>query len=178
MGPPRPGRVARLELPPPQVPRRRLPWLGRRPGDPAAFLELHHVVLPDLTPGQRHRENVTGAPDALPGRRAGQVVVAVPARLRRRIRDQLEDLRRPGRDLPGGADHPWRVLLSCHVPHLPLPVTSRTIFPPACPASRIRCASAAASRGSTWLMTGRNSRRSSRSASARVRSPSSWMSTP
>ena len=114
MGNPRPGRVDRLELPPPQVPRRHLPWLGRRPGDPAAFLELHHVVLPDLTPGQRHRENVTGAPDALPGRCAGQVVVAVPARLRRRIRDQLEDPPRPGRDLPGRADHPRRILLSCH----------------------------------------------------------------
>ena len=49
-----------------------------------------------------------------PAARCGQVVVAVPARLGRRIRDQREDPLRPGRDLPAGADHPRRLLLSCH----------------------------------------------------------------
>ena len=98
-------------------PRRLPPRLGRRPGDSAAFLELDYVVLPDGAPGQRHREHVTGAPDALSGRRDGQVVVAVPARLGRRIRDQREDPLRLGRDVPAGADHSRCLLLSCHAPY-------------------------------------------------------------
>src|ERR1035441_2063480 len=67
-------------------------------------------------PGQRHREHITGAADPLPGGRPDQVVVAVPARLRSRIRDQLEDRPRPGHDLTAGADHAWPLLLSCHPP--------------------------------------------------------------
>jgi len=84
------------------------------------------VVLPDAAMGERHREHITGAADALPGGRPGQVVVAVPARLRSRIRDQLEDRSRPGRDLAAGADHARR-LLSCHAPskHLANGVTGR-----------------------------------------------------
>src|ERR1700750_2161423 len=114
MGTPRARRAAWLELPPPQVPRRLLTRLGRQPGDPAALIELDHVILPDLTPGQRHREHITGAADPLPGWCRGQVVVAIPARLFSRICDQVEDRRWTGRDLAAGADHPGFLLLSCH----------------------------------------------------------------
>src|ERR1700683_2464760 len=99
------------------MPRRPLPRLGGGPGDPAALLELHHMVLPDAALSQRHREHVACPADPLAGGGLGQVVVAVPARLHRRIRDQLEDLPRPGRDLTAGADHPRRLLLSCHTYH-------------------------------------------------------------
>src|SRR5690349_16661406 len=98
------------------MPGRRLPHLGRAPGHQAALLELHHVVLPDLTAAQRHREYVADLPDALPGVRRAQVVVTVPARLLSRVRDQLEDPLRPGRDLTARADHARRLLLGCHAP--------------------------------------------------------------
>src|ERR1043165_6303306 len=98
------------------MPGRRLAHLGGAPGHPAALLELHHVVLPDLTTAQRHREHVTDLADALPGVRRAQVVVTVPARLLSRIRDQLEDTLRPGRDLTAPADHARCLLLSCHTP--------------------------------------------------------------
>src|SRR5260370_26982873 len=96
------------------MPGRLLPRLGGKPGDPAALLELDHVVLPDGAPGQRHREHVADPADPLASLRAGQVVVAVPARLRGRVRDQLEDRPGPGRDLAAGADHPRRLLLTGH----------------------------------------------------------------
>jgi len=71
------------------------------------------VVLPDgAIPGERHQEGITRPVHTLPGRRPRQVLVAVPARLRRRIRDQLEDPLRAGGDLPSGGDYPvvrWRV---------------------------------------------------------------------
>jgi GrpB-like predicted nucleotidyltransferase (UPF0157 family)/predicted GNAT superfamily acetyltransferase len=108
------ARPGRLQFPPPQVPRLLAPHLGRHPGDPPALLELDHVVLPDGTRGERHREHLARAADTLPVGRLGQVGVAVPARLRDRIGDQLEDLPRPGRDLAAGADHTRRILLGCH----------------------------------------------------------------
>src|SRR5689334_19686600 len=98
------------------MPRRRLAHLGGAPGHPAALLELHHVVLPDLTAAQRHREHITDPPDALPGVRRAQVVVAIPARLLSRIRDQLEDPLGPGRDLTARNDDTPFLLLGCHVP--------------------------------------------------------------
>src|SRR5690349_14289547 len=98
------------------MPGRRLAYLGGAPGHPAALLELHHVILPDLTAAQRHREHVTDLPDALPGVRRAQVVVAVPGRLLSRIRYQLEDPLGPGRDLTARADDTRFLLLGCHVP--------------------------------------------------------------
>src|SRR5581483_9464359 len=98
--------AAGLEFPAPQVTRRGPAHLRGPPRHPAPLLELDHVVLTDLTAAQRHREHLAGPADALPGAGRAQVVVAVPARLPGRIRDQLEDLRRAGRDLAGGADHP------------------------------------------------------------------------
>src|SRR5262249_8266656 len=87
------------------------------PGNPAAFVELDHMVLPDGTiVGQRHREHLTRAAHPLPTGRFGQIVVAVPAGLLSRIPDQLEDPPRPGRDLAARADHPRLLLRSCHAP--------------------------------------------------------------
>src|SRR6516165_4014246 len=98
------------------MPGRTLPRLGGHPGDPAALVELDHVVLPDSAHGQRHREHVTPAADPLPAGCLDQVVVAVPAWLLSRIGYQLEDPSRPGRDLTAGADHARRLLLSRHAP--------------------------------------------------------------
>ena len=90
---------------------------GGPPGNPAAFFELDHVVLPDgAIVGQRHREHLTRAAHALPGGCAGQIVVPVPARLLSWVRDQLEDPLRPGRDLAARADHARLLLRSCHAP--------------------------------------------------------------
>src|SRR5215467_14625974 len=116
MGDPRARGGDRLELPSPEVPGRLSPHLGGPPGDQAVFVELDHVVFPDAAVGERHREQITRPADPLPVRCPGQVVVAVPARLLSRIRDQLEDPPRLGRDLSAGADHARRLLLDCHVP--------------------------------------------------------------
>src|SRR5829696_7291312 len=56
------------------------------------------MVLPDAALGGRHHEHVPVAADALPGGRLGQVVVAVPAWLLSRIRDELEDVPRLRRE--------------------------------------------------------------------------------
>src|SRR6185312_17107632 len=96
--------VDRVQLPPPQVSGRRPAGIGRCPGDPAPLLELDDVVLPHTPARRRHHEHLTRAADALPVRRLGQVVVPVPPRLLNRIRDQLEDLGRLGRNLPTGTD--------------------------------------------------------------------------
>ena len=88
--------------------------LGGHPGDPAALLELGHVVLPDAAPGERHREHPTCAADALPGRRPGQVVAAVRARLLSPVGDQLEDRARLSRNLTAGTDHARSLLLRDH----------------------------------------------------------------
>ena len=106
-----------LEFPSPQVPRRRLAWFGGSPGNPAAFFELDHVVLPDrAVVGQRHREHLTRAAHALPSGCFGQIVVAVPPGLLSRIRDQLEDSPRTGRDLAARTDYARLLLSSCHAP--------------------------------------------------------------
>src|SRR5215831_14971977 len=103
-----------LKFPSPQVTRRLPTRLGGPPGDPPALVELDHVVLPDFTPGQCRPEHIASTADPLPGFRRGQVVVAIPARLFGRIGDQVEDRRRADRDLTGGADHPRRLMISCH----------------------------------------------------------------
>jgi len=110
------AQAVRLEFPSPQVPGRTLPRFGGHPGDPAALVELDHVILPDAAPGQPHRAHVASLADPLPVGRFGQVVVAVPARLLGRIRDQLEDPSRGGRDLAASADHARRLLLGRHAP--------------------------------------------------------------
>src|SRR5215472_28030 len=74
------------------------------------------MVLPDIAPGQRHREHITRPADPLPIGCPGQVVVAVPAWLLSRLRDELEDPLRPGRYLAAGADHAWCLLLGRHAP--------------------------------------------------------------
>ncbi len=57
----------------------------------------------------RHGEDVADGAHPLPGGSFGQVLIAVPARLLCRVRDQLEDhLRRCG-DLATGCDDSWRL---------------------------------------------------------------------
>jgi hypothetical protein len=114
VGDPRALGVNRVQFPTPEVPRRYLPGLGRCPGDPSALLELDNVILPDAAAGGRHHEHVTYAADPLPGRRLSQVVVAVPAWLLSRIRDELEDLPRPSRELATGADNAGNLFVTCH----------------------------------------------------------------
>jgi hypothetical protein len=60
------------------MPRRPLPRLGGGPGDPAALLELDHVVLPDAALSQRHREHVACLADPLARLRAGDAPVDGP----------------------------------------------------------------------------------------------------
>ena len=52
-----------LQLPAPQVSRRRLVGLGRQPGDASSLDELDNVVDPSAPNRQHHRERVTDAPD-------------------------------------------------------------------------------------------------------------------
>src|SRR5664279_2187283 len=111
------GPVDRIEFPSPKVPRRFLLRLGRLPGDAPTLDELHHVVLPNTATGERHREHVTNATDALAGWCLGQVVVSVPPRLLRRIGNQLEDRLKPGRDIPTRAGDPWDPIGACHSHH-------------------------------------------------------------
>ena len=80
-----------LQLPAPQVSRRRFARLGRQPGDASSLDELDNVVDPSAPNRQHRRERVTDAPDALSGGSGDEVVVAIPFRLTRRIGDQLED---------------------------------------------------------------------------------------
>ena len=96
--------VARLELPPPQVSWRIGVDLGGPPGNPPAFVELDDMVLPHLSPGQRHGEHVPDCPHALAGLGRRQVLVAVPRRLPGRVGDQLEEHLRRGVDHPAGTD--------------------------------------------------------------------------
>jgi hypothetical protein len=96
------------------VPGRGLARLGGRPGDPAALLELGHVVFPHVARGDRRREHLARAADPLPFRRLGEVVVAVPPGLLERVGDQLEDPLRRGRDLAARAHHADVVLPTCH----------------------------------------------------------------
>ena len=70
--------VTRLELPPPQVPRRIGVDRGGPPGDPAALVELDDVVLPHLSPGQRHGEHVADRAHPLAGLGRREIAVAVP----------------------------------------------------------------------------------------------------
>jgi hypothetical protein len=89
---------------------------GRLPRDTARFLELDDVILPDAAAGERHGERVPDLADALPGRRRGQVGVAIPARLLERVRDELEDSLRRSRDLAAGAHYPLSLIVRCHDP--------------------------------------------------------------
>src|SRR5262245_35291537 len=84
----------------------RLAGLGRSPCDAAPFDELDHVVFPNAAVGEGHGEYVADGADPLPGRRLGQVVVAVPPGLPRRVGDELEDRFRRRRDLAVDADDP------------------------------------------------------------------------
>jgi hypothetical protein len=59
----------------------------------------------DGASGERHREHVARAADALPLGRDRQVVIAIPARLLGGVSDELEDPLRLGRDLAARADH-------------------------------------------------------------------------
>jgi hypothetical protein len=63
------------------------------------------VVLADAAPPELHHEYVTDRSDALALGRDGQVVVAVPARLFRRIGNQLEDAFGARHDLTARAHH-------------------------------------------------------------------------
>src|SRR3546814_11012329 len=79
---------------------RRLAWLRGLPRDALPLDELDHVVLSDLTLGQRHGEDVADGAHALTGRGVAQVLVAVPLGLPRRVGDQLEHSARWCRHLP------------------------------------------------------------------------------
>ena len=114
MGDPRTRRVDRLQFPAPKMPRRWPPRLGRCPGNASALVEFDYAILPDVARGGRHQEHVTRAANPLPGRRLGQVVVAVPAWLLSRVHDELEDLLRPCCDLATGADNAGNLIVTCH----------------------------------------------------------------
>ena len=90
--------------------RRPLAGLGRRPRDPPALLELHHVVLTEGPLRQPHDEDVAHGLDALAGVGPREVVVAVPARLLRRVGNQLEDPFGGSVDLADRADDPRSVV--------------------------------------------------------------------
>ena len=94
----RPSVVERRELPAPQVARRWLAGLGGPPRDPPSLRELDDVVLPVCAAGQCHDEHVADRAHPLSGRRGGEVVVAVPPRLRRGVGDQREDVGRGRRN--------------------------------------------------------------------------------
>ena len=108
--------VARLELPPPQVPERCGTGLGRPPRDPAALLELDDVVLPHLPLVSVIVNTSPTARTRWPGSADAEVVVAVPRRLPGRVGDQLEDRLGGGLDDPAGADNS---LLVTHDPTVP-----------------------------------------------------------
>src|SRR3546814_5114427 len=59
--------------------------LRGHPGDQAALLELHDVVLADPARGVGHLEDVTHGVDPLAGIGMAEVVVAVPVGLGRRV---------------------------------------------------------------------------------------------
>src|SRR5882757_287324 len=109
MGDFRVGLAHRPELPAPEMARRLLARVRGTPRDTTPFDELHDVVLPDATRGDRHPENISDPPDALLLGCLDEVLVAVPARLQGGVGDQREDLFRTGRDLPTGAHNPGHV---------------------------------------------------------------------
>src|SRR6185369_6567805 len=115
--------IHRLKRPTPQM----TGWLfaGRSgsPRDPATLLELDHVVLPDGALGQHHDEDVTDHPHPLPTGSLSQVVVAVPLRLARRVRDQLEDPFGRSADAATRAHDP--VLVLRHATHA---ITTRALL--------------------------------------------------
>jgi hypothetical protein len=73
------------------MPGRLLPRLGWPPRNAAALAELGHVVLSDVPLRGRHNEHVADRADSLPGSRLSQIVVAIPARLLRRVGNELKD---------------------------------------------------------------------------------------
>jgi hypothetical protein len=70
--------------------------LSRSPCDAEALVELHDMILADLPSGEGHGEDIADSADPLAVGRLRQVVIAVPARLLRRVSDELEDLLRTG----------------------------------------------------------------------------------
>jgi hypothetical protein len=89
-----------------------LPFKRGRMGTVFAVAATWRRAVRVLRRGPRAGQATPGAPRGC----LGQVVVAVPARLLSRVRDQLEDPPSPGRDLAARADHPRLLLRSCHVP--------------------------------------------------------------
>jgi hypothetical protein len=84
-------RLDRLKLPPPEVSWWLLAWFGGIPRNTPTLLELDDVIFPDVRPLGRHSEHFTDRSDALPASGLGQVVVAIPAWLLSRVRNQLKD---------------------------------------------------------------------------------------
>src|SRR5271165_957136 len=87
-----------------------MPWrsptrLRRTPGDATAFFELDDVILADAAHRQGHGEDVAEAANALSGFGFGEVVVAIPARLLRGIRDELENTIGARGDVAACADY-------------------------------------------------------------------------
>jgi len=91
-------------------------WHVRAPRNETTFVELDHSVLADATAKQPHGEDIADGADSLPGLRFPEVVVPVPARLLRRVSDQLEDRLRPCRDHSARAHDPRHLLGVAHPP--------------------------------------------------------------
>jgi hypothetical protein len=78
------------------------------------------VVLPDAACGELHGEHVSDGPYPLPRRGFFQIFVAVPARLLRRVGNELENPLGARRDLPGHGDDARSFLLFGHALIQPL----------------------------------------------------------
>jgi len=136
-------RIDRLELPPPEVPRRLLTGLRGPPCDAPGLIELDHVILTDAAAGERHSEHLADSPDSLAGDSFGQIVVAVPPRLLSRVGNEFEDPPGAGRDLATCARNTRNLLVNGHADieapadsrpkHRALPSPRQSLCPEAVP---------------------------------------------
>src|SRR5690606_6272872 len=88
--------------------------VGGPPRDAAILLEFDDVVVPHTAVGQVHAKDIANGGDALTFVGAGEVVVAVPARLLSRIGDQAEQRLRAGGNVPGDTYDAWLVGVGVH----------------------------------------------------------------
>src|SRR3954468_21072644 len=80
-----------LKLPPPKVSSRLLARFGWKPGDATSVFVFHYMILPDAALGEHHREHLAPSTEALTRGSFGEIVVAIPPWLLRRVSDQFED---------------------------------------------------------------------------------------
>src|SRR5690625_367662 len=105
-----------FDFTPPSVTWLFLPGGGGLPSNAAAFFEFDHVIDPRFAAGVFHGEGLADFRDALPLISVGQIIIAVPFGLPRRIRNELEDLLRRSGHFAFSADN----ALFIHGPTLPL----------------------------------------------------------